>query len=126
MEHPLGDKAEITLLDSDAETLEHVEGVIHRARQASGRSPKVVTRQVSVAQLIREAGRTGHALGAVYDLIYCGGLFDYLSPRVCKQLVSVFYHHVAPGGLVDPAEAGYIAQRHLRHVQGHAGRQVGW
>ncbi len=103
MEHPLGDKAEITLLDSDAETLEHVEGVIHRARQASGRSPKVVTRQVSVAQLIREAGRTGHALGAVYDLIYCGGLFDYLSPRVCKQLVSVFYHHVAPGGLVVAA-----------------------
>ncbi len=35
-----------------------------------------------------------------YDLVYCAGLFDYLSDRVCKKMMEIFYELVAPGGLL--------------------------
>ena len=35
-----------------------------------------------------------------HDLIYCAGLFDYLSDRVCQRLLELFYSWVNPGGLV--------------------------
>jgi len=35
-----------------------------------------------------------------YDLVYCAGLFDYLPDRTCRQLMSIFYDWLAPGGLV--------------------------
>jgi extracellular factor (EF) 3-hydroxypalmitic acid methyl ester biosynthesis protein len=100
-EHPVADKADITLLDFDNETLQHVTEGVQRAKTASGRLTTVTTRRISVAQLLRDAARPGsQTLGDPYDLIYCGGLFDYLSPRVCKQVVAMFYDHVAPGGAV--------------------------
>jgi len=40
----------------------------------------------------------GHQGG--YDLVYCAGLFDYVSDRVCRRLVELFYSWLAPGGLV--------------------------
>ena len=44
----------------------------------------------------------------MYDLVYCAGLFDYLSDRICQRLVNILYGFVAPGGLlvatnVDPS-----------------------
>ncbi|MEW6161031.1 MAG: class I SAM-dependent methyltransferase, partial [Verrucomicrobiota bacterium] len=35
-----------------------------------------------------------------YDLVYCAGLFDYLSDRICKRLMEIFYEILAPGGLL--------------------------
>ena len=35
-----------------------------------------------------------------YDIIYCAGLFDYLSDRVCTKLVRLFYQWCEPGGRV--------------------------
>jgi extracellular factor (EF) 3-hydroxypalmitic acid methyl ester biosynthesis protein len=37
-------------------------------------------------------------LGSGYELIYCSGLFDYFSDRVCRQLVAMYYEWLAPGG----------------------------
>ena len=60
---------------------------------------------------------------ASYDLVYCAGLFDYLSDRICKKLMSIFYELVAPGGLlvatnVDAANPSrnwmeYVVEWHL-------------
>lgn len=33
-----------------------------------------------------------------YDLIYCGGLFDYLSDEFCSRLLKLFYKWLKPGG----------------------------
>ncbi|MCF7675781.1 MAG: hypothetical protein K9M97_10580, partial [Akkermansiaceae bacterium] len=35
-----------------------------------------------------------------YDIVYCAGLFDYLSQRVCARLVELFCTMVKPGGVV--------------------------
>jgi len=35
-----------------------------------------------------------------YDVIYCAGLFDYLSDKVCRKLMDVFYGMLAPDGLL--------------------------
>jgi extracellular factor (EF) 3-hydroxypalmitic acid methyl ester biosynthesis protein len=32
--------------------------------------------------------------------VYCAGLFDYVSDRVCKRLTDVFFTMLAPGGLL--------------------------
>ena len=37
---------------------------------------------------------------AKHDLIYCAGLFDYLSDEICKRLMNIFYGSLAPGGLL--------------------------
>lgn len=35
-----------------------------------------------------------------YDLIYSGGLFDYLSDKVCTRLLKMFYKWLKPGGTI--------------------------
>ena len=34
------------------------------------------------------------------DLIYCAGLFDYLSDKICSRLLQLFYNWANAGGLV--------------------------
>jgi extracellular factor (EF) 3-hydroxypalmitic acid methyl ester biosynthesis protein len=60
-----------------------------------------------------------------YDLIYCAGLFDYLSDRICKRLMNIFYSMLAPGGLLigtnvdfsNPSRNGmeYLLEWHLTY-----------
>ena len=62
--------------------------------------------QRSVHQILK--GEAKAIVGGPYDLVYCAGLFDYLSDRVCKRLVKTFYDLLAPDGLllvtnVDPS-----------------------
>ena len=33
-------------------------------------------------------------------MVYCAGLFDYLSDQVCRKLMNFFYGLVAPGGFL--------------------------
>ena len=33
-------------------------------------------------------------------MVYCAGLFDYLSQRVCARLVEIFFKMLKPGGLL--------------------------
>ena len=35
-----------------------------------------------------------------YDVVYCAGLFDYLSQKVCKKLVELFARLLRPGGML--------------------------
>ena len=52
-------------------------------------------------QILKDAGKPlPDMMPASYDLVYCAGLFDYLSDRICKKLMSIFYDLVAPGGLL--------------------------
>jgi extracellular factor (EF) 3-hydroxypalmitic acid methyl ester biosynthesis protein len=56
--------------------------------------------QRSVHQLLRAATQGGESDFNNYDVVYCAGLFDYLSQRVCKRLVELFCTMVRPGGRV--------------------------
>ncbi|HSJ04964.1 MAG TPA: hypothetical protein VK956_20995, partial [Verrucomicrobium sp.] len=44
--------------------------------------------------------RSGLLQRGHYDVIYCAGLFDYLSDRVCKRLLEIFWHMAAPGAVI--------------------------
>ncbi len=55
----------------------------------------------SVHQMLKESLRPHETdPNAGFDFVYCAGLFDYVSDRVCKRLTEVFYHMVSPGGLL--------------------------
>lgn len=94
------DLAEIDLLDFNAETLEYTRERIQEARMNGGRETPVRYFQRSVHQLLRAATQGGEDKFANYDVVYCAGLFDYLSQRVCKRLVELFCTMVKPGGMV--------------------------
>jgi len=94
------DLAQIDLLDFNAETLDYTRERIQEARMSGGRETKVGYFQRSVHQLLRAATQGGEDEFTGYDIVYCAGLFDYLSQRVCKRLVELFCTMAKPGGLV--------------------------
>lgn len=94
---------DFSLVDFNKETLEHAEQKIGEAREASGFDAKVEFLQKSVHQLLKEAAKPTPEQMAQenkYDLIYCAGLFDYLSDKICGRLLRLFYRWVKPGGFV--------------------------
>lgn len=94
------DLAEIDLLDFNSETLEYTRERIQEARMSGGRETPVRYFQRSVHQLLRAATQGGEEEFTNYDIVYCAGLFDYLSQRVCKRLVELFCTMIRPGGIV--------------------------
>jgi extracellular factor (EF) 3-hydroxypalmitic acid methyl ester biosynthesis protein len=88
---------QFTLLDFNEETLAHLRSVLNELRTTHNRSTRFEIIKRSVHQVLKESGRV---LPGQYDLVYCAGLFDYLSDNVCKRLMNIFYDMLAPGGLL--------------------------
>lgn len=97
---PESDLAEIDMLDFNGETLEYTRESLAQTRAAAGRRTQLRYIQRSVHQLLRSAPQGGEDQFTGYDLVYCAGLFDYLSQRVCKRMVELFCTMVNPGGTV--------------------------
>lgn len=95
----LAAQAEFHLLDFNAETLDYARSMIESASRDTGRQPKVSYVHDSVHSLLKSATSmsrddlTGH-----FDFVYCAGLFDYLSDRVCARLLRLFFSWLMPGG----------------------------
>jgi extracellular factor (EF) 3-hydroxypalmitic acid methyl ester biosynthesis protein len=99
-ESPAADRAEFTLIDFDRETLNHATATCQEAKARHGRRTGINAIQMSATQLLKgSAGRAYPAFAKPFDLIYCGGLFDYFSDEICKQMVAMFYDRLRPGGL---------------------------
>jgi extracellular factor (EF) 3-hydroxypalmitic acid methyl ester biosynthesis protein len=100
-ETSLANEADFSLLDFNEETLDYARSQISQAKSQFSRQTRVETRRVSVYQLLRQNAHQEH-FGSEpgYDLIYCGGLFDYLSEPTCQSLVNLFYGWLRPGGTV--------------------------
>ena len=99
--YPFADQAEFTLIDFDSETLNYVNRALHEAKNKHDRKTAIELVQMSVTKLLKgSAGRAYPVLAKQFDLIYCGGLFDYFPDETCKQFVEMFYRQLAPGGLV--------------------------
>jgi extracellular factor (EF) 3-hydroxypalmitic acid methyl ester biosynthesis protein len=98
-QNDLCDWSHFTLLDFNDETLEHVKTVLEYLQKRFGRQTKFEIIKKSVHQVLKDAAKLGAHM-ETYDLIYCAGLFDYLSDRICKRLMNIFYDLLAPGGLL--------------------------
>lgn len=97
----LSEEAEFTLLDFNDETLDYTGRALEELKQRHRRTTSIKTVKKSVHQLLKDASRPrpGQDQGR-YDFVYCAGLFDYLSDRICRRLMNIFYDLVAPGGLL--------------------------
>jgi extracellular factor (EF) 3-hydroxypalmitic acid methyl ester biosynthesis protein len=87
------------LLDFNAETLAYAKRQIEQVTEGQEEPPKVAYILKTVQELLRQAIELPQA-AKTYDIIYCAGLFDYLSDRVCTKLVRLFYQWCEPGGRV--------------------------
>jgi extracellular factor (EF) 3-hydroxypalmitic acid methyl ester biosynthesis protein len=91
--------AQIVLMDFNPETLEHAEDRIRAAIAESGRSADVAFLQRSVHALLKDPlHERGFEGNQGFDFVYCAGLFDYLSDKVCARLIRLFHSWTKPGG----------------------------
>jgi extracellular factor (EF) 3-hydroxypalmitic acid methyl ester biosynthesis protein len=96
----LADNCRFDLMDFNEPTLAFARERLERVRSAHGRRTEFTWHHQSIHELLREARKPGYGSGRQYDLVYCAGLYDYLTDRVCALLTRLFYSFTAPGGLV--------------------------
>jgi extracellular factor (EF) 3-hydroxypalmitic acid methyl ester biosynthesis protein len=107
----------LTLVDFNDETLAYARERIAEARARSKLELEVSTVHQSIHQLLKAAASGESSLASQYDFVYCAGLFDYLSDRVCKRLVRLFYDWTSPGGLV--LVTNVHEKNPIRHYMAH-------
>ncbi len=98
--NPLSSQCTLELLDFNEETLNYTKLKIADAERAANRKLNITFIHKSVDDLLKEAAGIRETQPSKYDLVYCAGLFDYLSNKTCKRLVQLFYNWTTPGGLV--------------------------
>jgi extracellular factor (EF) 3-hydroxypalmitic acid methyl ester biosynthesis protein len=118
-EHEVSNRAELTLLDFNEETLEHVAAAFNGLKTKLSRRTPVEFVKRSVHHLLKETVKSARrASSEQYDFVYCAGLFDYLTDAVCQRLTTLLYDWVAPGGLllatnVEPSNPMRNGMEHL-------------
>jgi extracellular factor (EF) 3-hydroxypalmitic acid methyl ester biosynthesis protein len=98
-EHPLADQAQFRLLDFNEETLRYTGNCLEEVRRQYHRRSTLTLVKNSVQQLLKHSHRPV-SVEPGYDLIYCSGLYDYLSDQVCQALNTHLYERLRPGGLL--------------------------
>ncbi len=97
----LSGQSEIFLLDFNQETLDYTSALLDGLKRKHSRPTPLHFIKRSVHDLLKEYGKLPERkTEASYDLVYCAGLFDYLSDPICQRLMTVLYRWVAPGGLL--------------------------
>ena len=95
-EHPLAEHAEFEFLDFSEETLRYTTAKMEDTKKRHHRHTQVKFVRNSVQSLLRGRNKPAEE----HDLIYCSGLYDYLSDSVCKSLNTHLYDMLKPGGLL--------------------------
>ncbi len=90
----------ITLLDFSEETLMYTRQKMNETIQKTPSNPTIEYIHKSVHQLLKEAVKPSNTDMESYDMVYCAGLFDYLSDKVCSRLMRLFWANTKPGGIV--------------------------
>ena len=94
------DRVDFTLVDFDAETLEHTAQALTALKKTHGRATRFELVKKSVQQLLKQSAKLAASnAGEKYDFIYCAGLFDYLPDPVCRSLIGLFDNLLTPGGV---------------------------
>jgi extracellular factor (EF) 3-hydroxypalmitic acid methyl ester biosynthesis protein len=88
------------LMDFNQQTIDFAKVQIEKVTKERNQRINTVFANRSIHDLLQAARGRQPCFDTTYDFIYCAGLFDYLSDRVCGNLIELFYTHVKPGGLV--------------------------
>ncbi len=94
--------ADFTLLDFNQETLINTEEKIQSLLQNKTKKPQLDFVLKSVHTLLKQATSKEFQFEHIetYDLVYCAGLFDYLSDKACAQLLKIFFKWTSPSGVI--------------------------
>jgi extracellular factor (EF) 3-hydroxypalmitic acid methyl ester biosynthesis protein len=113
-EHPWADKARIELLDFNQETLQRAGDKMTDVIRKHNRRTQVKPVKNSVQNLLRAKVKNCSS----YDIIYCSGLYDYLSDAVCLALNTHLYDMLSPGGslVVGNFAAGTPGRNLMEHL----------
>jgi extracellular factor (EF) 3-hydroxypalmitic acid methyl ester biosynthesis protein len=118
-QHAIADHADFTLVDFNEETVVFAQSTLTAARSKSNRQTQLNFVKKSVAQVLRSEGKVhNRTVEQQFELVYCAGLFDYLTDAVCQEFMNVLYDMVAPGGLlvVTNVDAGNPIKHWLGYV----------
>lgn len=91
------------LVDFSGETLDWTRARLDTIMQRTGRPAVIEYVHDSVHNLLKRRHGPAQAQakegnGGDFDAVYCAGLFDYLSDKVCARLLMHFASRVGPGG----------------------------
>jgi extracellular factor (EF) 3-hydroxypalmitic acid methyl ester biosynthesis protein len=99
-EQRCSDYVDLTLVDFDAETLDHAGRALADLKRSHGRSTGIQLVKKSVQQMLKQSAKIAKGTESdQYDLIYCAGLFDYLPDPICRSLIGLFDNLLEPGGV---------------------------
>lgn len=99
-EDPLASGCEFHLMDFNEPTIDFARQRVEEVSRERGVRIHTTYVNKSIHELLQEARGRRESFNTTYDLLYCAGLFDYLSDRICGNLIDLFYRHLNPGGLV--------------------------
>jgi extracellular factor (EF) 3-hydroxypalmitic acid methyl ester biosynthesis protein len=100
-DNPHSDMLEFVLVDFSEETLEYTRQRLEEASRPTGRKLNLTLQHESVNQLLKRAARSQRvAPEEGFDYVYCAGLFDYLTDKVCTRLIEYFIARSRPGGRI--------------------------
>lgn len=97
-EHPTPERFAFTLMDFSEETLAYTRSKIEQACARRGVQVAVELVHESVHHLLKRGAGTRRLPDMPFDFVYCAGLFDYLSDKVCNRLLEYFVARTRGGG----------------------------
>lgn len=97
--HPNPGLLSFELLDFSETTLQWTRERLASIADSRGGNVSINYLQNSVQQLIKHP-EEGRGDVARFDAVYCAGLFDYLSDKLCTRLMKYFIRHAAKGGKI--------------------------
>jgi extracellular factor (EF) 3-hydroxypalmitic acid methyl ester biosynthesis protein len=97
-EHPTPERLAFTLVDFSEETLDYTRQKIEAACAQRGVQVAITLVQESVHNLLKRGTSERNGIGSDFDFVYCAGLFDYLSDKVCHRLLQYFTARTRSGG----------------------------
>ncbi len=106
------------LVDFSEETLDYTRNKLMNICIKRARPVEIVTTHDSVHSLLKRRLGASSADPREFDAVYCAGLFDYLSDKVCKRLMEHFAARSKPGGTllvtnVHSSNPGKFGMEHL-------------
>lgn len=106
------------LLDFSEETLAYTREKLGSIAQRSGRTPAVDFVHDSVHHLLKRRVEPMPDGAREFDAVYCAGLFDYLSDKVCMRLINHFVSRMRSGGtlLVTNVHSNSTEKYSMEHL----------
>lgn len=102
IQEEISENCDFILLDFSKETIDYTAQILENAKKKAGRK-NVQIRFIhkSVNEVLRNSiGLRDSESEELkdFDLVYCAGLFDYLSDRICSKMLNLFFSQLRLGG----------------------------